>query len=306
MQNLIYTTLAVPGKSELDTLLLVESLRTFGGELASNPTWVLVPAGLGPLSNDTQRKLAQLNTAVISFEIDPEWFKFPFAAKVAAAAFIESQASGQTERLVFMDRDTIMLREPAEFLIDPVISLGYRPVHHQLIGSTWGSALDAFWALIYEVCAVPEENLFPMLTHTGEQIRPYFNAGIFVTRLENGLLAQWQQVFLEWYRQPQFKAFYEQDQLYAIFMHQAIFTGVLLHHLKPAQVLEFSPRINYPLHLHDDIPLDQLPAAIDDLVTVRYEDIFDGPDWWEQFSISQPLKNWLFAQPRLKASRQAG
>jgi hypothetical protein len=306
LHNLIYATLAIPGESELDTLLLAESLRTFGGELAFNPLWVLVPAGLGLLSDATQKKLAQLNADVISLEIDPEWFKFPFAAKVAAAAAAESQALGQTERLVYMDRDTIVLSEPSEFLISPGISLGFRPVHHQLIGSTWGSVLDSFWTLIYEVCSVPEENLFPMLTHTGEPIRPYFNAGIFVTRPENGLLAQWREVFLKWYRQPQFKAFYQQDQLYAIFMHQAIFTGVLLHHLKPEQVLELSLRINYPLHLHDDIPLDQRPAAIDELVTVRYEDIFDQQDWQTQFSISQPLIKWLFAQPRLRASQDAG
>ena len=43
MHELIYTTLTIPGKSELDTLLLAESMRRFGGELATNPIWVLVP-----------------------------------------------------------------------------------------------------------------------------------------------------------------------------------------------------------------------------------------------------------------------
>ena len=306
MHSLIYATLGVPGESELDTLLLVESLRSFGAELASNPLWVLVPEDLGSLSDATLKKLAQLDATVIPFEVDPGLLKFPFAAKIAAAAAVEAQALGQTERLVYMDRDTIVLGEPAEFLISPGIFLGYRPVHHQLIGSTWGSALDEFWSLIYQVCDVPEENLFPMHTHTGELIRPYFNAGVYVIRPENGLLSQWLGLFLKCYREPQFNAFYRQDQLYAIFVHQAIFTGVLLHHLKPEQLLELSPRINYPLHLHDDISLDQRPATVDELITVRYEDIFDRPGWGAQFSISQPLKNWLFAQPRLQVSRQSG
>jgi hypothetical protein len=306
MHNLIFATLGVPGESELDSLLLAESLRSFGGALAVNPLWVLVPAQQESLSDDTQVKLAQLDASIISLDLDPDFFKFPFAAKVAAAAAIETQALDQTERLVYMDRDTIVLQEPPEFLISPEISLGYRPVHHQLIGSTWGSALDSFWRLIYQVCDVPEENLFPMLTHTGEKIRPYFNAGIYIIRPENGLLNQWQEVFLKWYREPHFKAFYQQDQLYTIFIHQAIFTGVLLHHLKPGELLELSPRINYPLHLHDDIPLDQRPATIDELVTVRYEDIFDQPGWEAKFSISQPLKNWLLAQPRLQVSQETG
>ena len=300
MQNLIFSTLAVPGNSELDTLLLAASLRSFGGALASNPLWVLVPAQLGSLSDDTHKKLAQLDARVIPLEVDPGLLKFPFATKVAAAAAVEMQAQGQTERLVFMDRDTIVLGEPSELLIPPGISLGYRPVHHQLIGSTWDSALDAFWRLIYQVCAVPEENLFPMQTHTGELIRPYFNAGVYVIRPENELPSQWLETFLECYREPQFKDFYQQDQRYAIFMHQAIFTGVLLHHLKSEQVLELSPKINYPLHLHDDIPVNQRPATIDDLVTVRYENIFDQPDWM-QLPITNTLKNWLMTQPRVKA-----
>jgi hypothetical protein len=301
MHNLIFTTLAIPGKPELDILLLVESLRSFGGELAASPIWVLVPAELEPLSGPTQEKLAQQKARIISFEADPEIIKFPFAVKILAAADIEAQAHGQTERLVYMDRDTIVLSEPTEFLISAGQALGYRPVHHKLIGSVWDQPPDPFWELIYEVCDVPDENLFPMMTHVGEQIRPYFNAGIYITRPESGLLAQWRDTFLKWHRQPQFKAHYEKDQLYTIFIHQAIFSGVILKNLKPDEMRELSPQINYPLHLHNDIPTDQRPATVDELVTVRYESIFDEPDW-AQLPFTEPLKRWLETQPRLQKS----
>lgn len=304
MHNLIFTTLAIPGESELDTLLLTESLRIFGGDLAASPIWVLVPTELGPLSDPTQKKLSQLEANIIPFETDPEIHKFPFAAKVLAAAALEAQAQGHTERLVYMDCDTIVLQEPTEFLISSDQLLGYRPVHHKLIGSTWDSALDSFWALIYEVCDVPEENLFPMVTHIGEQTRPYFNAGIYIIRPEKGLLCQWRELFLKWYRQPQFKSYYEKDQLYAIFIHQAIFTGILLQNLKPEEMSELSPKINYPLHLHDDIPVDQRLATIDELITVRYEQIFDEPDWM-QLPFTESLKIWLLTQPRVQASLEA-
>ena len=72
MQNLVFTTLAIPGKSELDTLLLTASLKRFGGNLAANPIWVLVPEFLGPLSDPTQEKLTQLEAQIIPLEIDPE------------------------------------------------------------------------------------------------------------------------------------------------------------------------------------------------------------------------------------------
>ncbi len=301
MQKLIFTTLAIPGKSELDTLLMAESIRTFGGDLAANPIWVLVPAVLESLSAPTQEKLAQLKAKIIPFEVAAETLKFPFATKIVAAAFAEEQAKGQTERLAFMDGDTLVLQEPTEFLIANDKALGYRPVHHKLIGTAWDESLDSFWALVYQVCDVPDENLFPMMTHTGEQIKPYFNAGMFIIRPERGLLIQWRDMFLKWYRQPELKTYYEKDQRYAIFIHQAIFTGVLLHNLKPDEMYELSPKINYPLHLHADIPANQRPSTINELITARYEDIFDKPGW-QQLAIAEPLKNWLEVQPRIRAS----
>ena len=299
MHKLIFTTLAIPGKPELDTLLLIESIRTFGGNLAQNPIWVLIPEALGSLSPDTQERLAQQEVSTMTFKVDPETLKFPFAAKVEAAAFAEQQAQGQSERLVFMDRDTLVLQEPAELLIPTGKALGYRPVHHKLIGPAWDQPLDAFWSLIYDSCGVHQENLFPMMTHTGEQIQPYFNSGIFVLRPERGLLIRWKNEFLKWYRRPQFQAFYKKDQLYSIFIHQAIFTGVLLAALNPKEMQLLSPKINYPLHLHQDIPAEQRPTTIDELVTVRYESIFDEPGW-QQLPITEPLKSWLESQPRVQ------
>jgi hypothetical protein len=301
MNNIVFSTLAVAGKPELDTMLLVESLRKFAGQLGSNPVWVLAPTQLGPLLDSTQRKLAQLDVRVIPFEIDLEILRFPFAVKVLAAAALEAQAMEESECLVYMDRDTIVLREPYEFVISPGKALGYRPVHHKLIGSSWDSALDSFWSLIYEICNVPEENLFPMMTHVGEMIRPYFNAGVYVIRPEKGLLTQWQDIFLSWYRNPQLKRFYDQDPIYKIFIHQAIFSGVLLQNLKPEQMSVLKSNINYPLHLHGDIPLDQRPTTIDQLVTVRYENIFDEFDW-QQLPFSESLKDWLLMQPRIRTT----
>jgi len=303
MHSLIYTTLAIPGKSELDTQLLIESIRTFGGELAKNPIWVLVPAAFGLLSDTTQEKLDHLNVLIYPFEAQPEILKFPFAAKIEALSAIEAQIQEQTERLVFMDRDTILLQEPTEFMISADQALGYRPVHHKLIGSDWVAPPDDFWQLVYEVCDVPNENIFPMWTHAREWIRPYFNAGMFILRPERGLLTRWREVFLKWYRQSQFQTYYQKDQLYAIFIHQAIFSGVLLNNLKPEEMTELSPKINYPLHLHYEIPKEQRPTAIDELITVRYENIFDEPGW-QKLPITKALKSWLESQPRVQRSQE--
>jgi len=112
------------------------------------------------------------------------------------------------------------------------------------------------------------------------------------------------EVFKNWYRQEQLQAYYEKNQLYAIFIHQAIFTGVFLSALRLDEMQLFSPKINYPLHLHADIPSDQRPKTIDALVTARYESIFDEAVW-QQFPITEALRNWLKNQPRLRKTQVA-
>jgi hypothetical protein len=132
-----------------------------------------------------------------------------------------------------------------------------------------------------------------MTTHTGEKIQPYFNAGTFVIRPEMHLMAKWQKSFIELLDKPDFQDFYKIDNRYIIFMHQAVFTGVLLHELERPKMLALSPKINYPLHLHAEIPVNRRPGKLGELISVRYENIFDINNWQEKFSILQPLHPWL-------------
>ncbi|MCB8922761.1 MAG: hypothetical protein H6662_14330 [Ardenticatenaceae bacterium] len=299
MHKQTFITLAVPGQSALDALLLAASIRRFAGAWADSPIWVFVPQDAGQLSLAEAAQFAELGVDILPFALDTDIGQFPFAAKIGATAVAENMALGQTELLTWLDRDTIVLNEPAEFMLPPGKALGYRPVHHRLIGPAWGEPRDPFWQLIYQHCRVPEGRDFRMTTHTGEATGPYFNAGSFVVRPERGLMAQWLERFQHCYRLPEFANFYEQDGRYATFMHQAVLTGVLLHALTPDEMQELSTRINYPLHLHDDIPADLRPTAVNELMTVRHESMFEIPDW-QRLPIAEPLKSWLAAQPRLQ------
>jgi hypothetical protein len=165
-----------------------------------------------------------------------------------------------------------------------------------LLGVPWGEEPDAFWKLIYRGCQVPAGVDFAMVTHVGESIQPYFNAGAFVVRPERGLLAGWWDAFQSSYRAPAFQSFYEGDRRYAIFMHQAVFTGTILSALEQNEMQELSSAINYPLHLHEEIPPNLRAKRVDDLVTVRYEDLFDEPGWETKLPFSEELVGWIEAQ----------
>jgi len=300
MKKIAFITLAAPGKSILKALMMANSLRSFGGRLKDSPVWVLVPETMSKFTEAIQDEITLLKVAVVPFEFATEGPRIPFTAKIAAAVHAEAILKGDTKRLVWLDCDTIILREPDEFLLPDGMVFGYRPVHHKLIGPTWGEPLDPFWALIYQTCEVPEDRQFQMTTHTREKTRPYFNAGTFVISPERNLMAKWQFAFEKWFNKPEFQAFYQADERYLIFMHQAIFTGMMLHELRVDEMLELSPKINYPLHLHSEIPLELRPLSLSDLTTLRYENLFEPPDWQEKLAILQPLQSWLKAQPLLQ------
>ena len=304
MHKQIFVTMAHPEKTVSDVLVLTASIRKFAGEMAQSPIWIFVNKSLGELKNQEYQQFKAFNARVIYFEADQEASVFTFGKKVQAAALAEELARGKTEFLTWLDSDSIVLNEPVEFTLPPDKILGYRPVHHRLLGPVWGEPLDAFWSLIYKECQVSSEMEFSMVTHAGEKIRPYFNAGTFVVRPEAGLLTQWWQVFQKLYPAPFFKPFYEKDSRYLVFMHQSVFTGVLLNRLKVKGLQELSFKINYPLHLHQEVPPGLRPASIDELITVRHESVISQSGWQKNLPISEPLLNWIEAQ--IKPRNAAG
>jgi hypothetical protein len=296
MQKVTFITLATPGKSIQKALLMVNSLRSFGGVLKNCPVWILVPERMNEFSQTIEDGINSYEAKIVPVNIKPDVMKFPFASKITAAAHAETKLASDSDLLVWLDCDNIILREPNEFLLPTGKILGYRPVHHKLIGPTWGKPLDPFWKLIYHYCDISEDHGFQMTTHTGEVIRPYFNAGTFVIRPEKGLMAKWQHKFIELYILPEFQTYYQVDNRYVIFMHQAVFTGVLLHELEYGEMVEFSPEINYPLHLHNEIPIENRPSSLNNLTTIRYENIFENPGWEIDYPILQALRSWLNRQ----------
>jgi hypothetical protein len=119
------------------------------------------------------------------------------------------------------------------------------------------------------------------------------NAGLLVVRPEKNLLRTWRDTFFRQYQTPKFRAFYEQDRRYVIFVHQAILTGVLLSALTRDEMEELPPAYNYPLHLYEEDVTKDRPAALGDLVTCRHEGLDGIPEVLDSIPTEQSLKQWL-------------
>ena len=272
--------------------LLAASIRTFAGTLSDCPIWVLVPEPENKIPRKAKEKLQSLDVKITSFTVDPEAARFPFAGFVLAAAAAESLAKN-TKFLAWMGLDTLVIDKPTLFLLDKDKTVGYRPVHHTLIGSRYEEPLDPFWELIYRTCHVTDDKVFPMKPHVDHNtLRPYFNAGHLILRPEKGLLHTWWEYFKKLYHDPCFEEYYEKNELYSIFMHQAVLTGVILSTVERQELQELPFTYNYPLHLYHESPYDLQPQNVSDLITVRYE----KRHVFRTIPFCDPLKDWLKEQ----------
>jgi len=300
MKDLIFAFMLGSGEAEQDAVRLARSIRTFGGEFCFNPIWMLTRGAEEDLSPNTRGELFSLAVRLVSFEMDENAARFPFASHVTAAAMAEGLAQGEASFLVMMATDTLVLQPPTHLLLPAGKSLGACPVHLKLLGSGYREPLDEFWGVIYRLCQVDEERVYPMQTIVDEQmVRAYFNAGLLVVRPERGLLRAWKSDFDELYQHSQFNAYYRSNELYEIFMHQMVLAGSVLSSLKPEEFQQLPFEMNYPLHLHSQVAELKRPANLNQLITCRYEDfdeIFRSPVAGNLPQVDQALRDWLQGQ----------
>ena len=294
--KLVFSSIVFPREgSETNAILLAESIRSFAGGLSENPISFYTPGEGEGLSEAFRDRLSGVGGALVPFAIDDGLSGFPFMAHAFAATRAEEDAKGRTDVLAWLSPNTVVLGEPGDFLLGEGVSLGFRPVHHTLIGSLLDEPLDPFWSLIYELCGVPDGRVFPMGTHVdGAILRPYFNSGVLVARPGMGLMRAWRDKYVEVHDEPALRDFYEKDDRYRIFIHQAVLSAVILSEIQTHEIVELPPTYNYPLHLHGEDVTDGRPAAMGELVTMRHEGFYSDPLWLEKMPSGDALKRWLF------------
>ncbi|MGB7054274.1 MAG: hypothetical protein WBE28_03010 [bacterium] len=294
-EELIFTTVVYPTEwSETNALLLVESIRAFAGSLSQAPIWCFVPQYGKKLTAQTVDRLSKLDATLMPYDIELEVARFFFAADIRAAGLAESTATAKTDLLVWLSSNTIILKEPHAFKLRDDKSLGYRPVHHTNVGSVYDTPLDPFWTLVYKYCNVPDDRIFPMETHIdGQRLRPYFNAGILITRPEQKLFTTWHNTFFKVYQEPDLQDLYKQDERYMIFIHQALLSGIILKIFTQDEIQELPTTYNYPVHLYEEDITAHRPSSIEELVLLRHEGFYQDPTWIEKMPARELLKQWL-------------
>lgn len=280
-----------PGETNSEACLLAKNLMQVNQQLNNSRRWVF----------ELPNKYSKNRTVIfppgfekIELNMPEEVLDYPFAAKVIAAAEAETRAESlQASTLIWLDPDTLFIREPVELLLKPGEKIAVAPVHLKNISSLASEPIDKFWRLVYTHCHLSEDKVYEITSMVDRmEIRSHFNAGLIAVDPQAGILRRWRDNFLTLYRNPCMEIFYQNDFRYKVFAHQAILSATILEMCSRAEVKLLPPTYNFPLHLLNKIQTKFQPTSLEQLVTVRYDD-FKNPGWSTVLPASEPLHSWL-------------
>lgn len=304
--GVIFATFAESEEQLAHTVLVVESIRTFGGRFADAPIYVFAPSALG-VAESIREELDRRWQVEIRRSDPPQdatWLYF--SSKVYAAGKAEAEAEEAGAVLAWMDEDTIVLQEPAAVVLPEGVGLAYRPVMHNRSGTLYGKPPNEFWRRIYEVLKIDDSLLFPMVTPAdGQKINAYFNAGLLIVRPEHGILRAWGSEFTKLYRDPVLAEMCRTDITHRIFLHQTALVGAVLHRLEPSHMVELDETYNYPIFFKQMYGANQEFDDIGEAVTLRYDVYFRDPDPDWSSRLRGPAEKVAWLAKRLGKDRTA-
>jgi len=281
---IIFVTYAEHPRQLYCARVMIESIRTFGGDYKDVPVWLYVTGQLHKEATETLQKFASLNVEIKTCQAPEEALWFSLANVVFMAAQAETDAETRAAVIAMLGSDTVVLQAPDEFVLPGGISLGYRPVFHRNINPLFSEPLDDYWTRAYEIMDIQKSTVFPMVTPADDDtIRPYFQAGCLVVRPEKGIFRKWKAQFTALYSDSLIRKMSEQDIKLRIFTFQAALTGAILNNLERAEMMQFSDRINYPVFFREMFGAKRDFHDITNATTIRYEHFFDDPpDGWDK------------------------
>lgn len=269
--------------------LLIESLRAFGGRLGDCPVWVFTPDDHAIAGAYHDMSGVQCLPLHIGDELD----HYFLANKVCACARAEEMASSEVRSLVWLSPYALVLQPPLLFDLAPSLDAALPPVHIRNVGSPADEPLDGFWREVYASVGLEEAAFTVECSVDAQRLRPYFNTHVFSIDPSKRLLQEWRERFRALVADRAFQTRHCADELYRIFLHQAVLSTLLARRLQSERLRLLPKEYSYPLHLHSRVPENRRPASLNALVCPVYEEAFRYPETLNGLEVHEPLRSWL-------------
>jgi hypothetical protein len=188
-----FALIAETGPLEAQALLLVESLRCYGGRHAEGKVTVASPRPARRPSGRTIRALRRLDAEYLPLEIAGACPDYPTSWRVHSLAVLERRPGPAV--LVQLDSDAVFLGDVGELCAEAPASA--RPVDVKGMGSTGpGDDYEPYWVALCELAGVDVDALpFARATVDGARVRATHNGGFVAARRESGLFTLAEELF---------------------------------------------------------------------------------------------------------------
>lgn len=186
------------GRLEAQTLLMLRTLRQFGGALAQAPVTALQGRRGAPLQPETHAALEELT---VEYAYRPDlndapWFNY--TNKIAAVRHAEEHF--QTPWRLWLDSDVLFLDEPV-FAKDPALDEADFHGRFEFLPpafSTTNTTHARYWEKLCALNGVDFDSLaFHDLDIPAVRMKPFFNSGVFLWRADTGFADAYAQSFYQ-------------------------------------------------------------------------------------------------------------
>jgi len=296
------------GVLERQSLLLFESIRRYAGRFKDCAVYALSPRAGHAVSRDARARLDELGVHYSEALLNTVCPQYGSANRVAAAAHVE-----ETRRhgvLVVLDSDTLLLREPEEFILPRGTDVLVRPVDLKGVSTTGrDDACDAYWRDLCRCCGVGYDKIpWGRSFVDGQRIKANYNGGLVVVRGGLGIMRRWADFFFRSVAgdlRPRPGAAVFRAGAGTVRPAAAELWGSNQAALSLAvwsttrRVRELPPTYNYPLHLHGDIAPALAREVFPNLVHVHYHWLFaadalaSNPLFLPSGPLSPAQRGWL-------------
>ena len=233
------------GDLEQKTRLLVESIRTFGGDIADSKIWAVKPRKGKALKRETLHFFKGRGVEFIDINLNKKWYLYGFANKIYATAYIEEKYGSNYEILLFLDCDTVVISGINLLFFEERYALVIKPVDNKFISIGIDEKITEFWRMIYDNCGVHNYKSWVINTTVdNKEIIAHYNSGVIFSRSTYRIFEKW---LINFENLTQDYRAYNLTFIQFTLIEQALFAGTVIGFVPKNKVLHLSNNLNFPL-----------------------------------------------------------
>jgi hypothetical protein len=173
------------GPLETTTLLMIESLRRWGGRFSQVPVIAVTPRFGPALKRETLKRFEELHVRYIRRNAARKYSWYSFLNKPLALNVAEPHVA--TDTMVWLDADVFVTGAPEAFELDSHTDFAGCPSDCNLGSTGAGDRYESYWNRMCKIHGIAADTLPWVNTcREGTRIRLYFNGGVLAYRKASG------------------------------------------------------------------------------------------------------------------------